>query len=150
MAGGLLRLLVYGYRMNIFNFEDFDFQWQTRIDYTINLYITLLIEGYDNMYNSKHVEFTINQIEKMLFATENYNINATDDSGDTYLHKVCSKTLHGYPFCVELFEYFLSKGLNPEDKNIAGKTCLDKMHKEHLEKALTAIDLFNCRGIGLK
>ena len=38
----------------------------------------------------------------------------------------------GHPFCVELFEYFLSKGLNPEDKNNEGKSCLDIINKEHL------------------
>jgi len=87
----------------------------------------------------------------MLSVNPNYNIHAKDDRGNTYLHEVCETTWWwGHPFCVELFEYFLSKGLNPEDKNNEGKTCLDKIHKEILEKALTTIDLFCSRGIGLK
>ena len=111
----------------------------------------MLIKGYQKEYNNNHVEFTINQIEKWLSTIDNY-INETNDynSGNTYLHEVCSITLRGGLFCVELFEYFLSKGLTTADKNIEGQTCLDVINKEHLEKALTAVDLFCCKGIGLK
>lgn len=126
----LVRSMCYD---NILNFENFVMRCD--IDDTIRLYILVLKQGYGNDFNNTHVQFTLDQFEKLLNANSDHNIKTKDNDGNSYLHEVCCETMWGHPFCVELFEYFLSKGLNPNDKNNEGKTCVDLINEQYVEQA---------------
>jgi hypothetical protein len=140
MGGGLMGLIRYGCSIEIANFENFTIQ--RNIDFTIRLYILVLKQKYGKDFNKSHAEFTIKQFDKLFEDNTDWKIDEKDDEGNSYLHEVCCSTMWGHPFCVELFEYFLSKGLDPREKNNDGKSPIDLVNEQYLEKAIESMENF--------
>lgn len=93
-TGGLMSLIRYGCYQDIILFREFE--EQPDFYFTLQLYIMVFKQGYKTDFNEKHLEFTIQQFERLFHKNEL-------QKDKTILDQV--------KFCPELYDYFVSKGV---------------------------------------
>ncbi len=129
---GLVSIIKQQCYDDIISFKEFNIPYFNSRDYMIRLYISVLKESYGKEFNSSHESFVISQFDKLFV---DHDINTKDEKNNTYLHEVCNKTkMDEYQLCPLLYMYFISKGLNPTDKNKQGQTCFDYLNDMIINK----------------
>lgn len=131
MVGGLIGLIRYGCQEDIKKFKSFEFSNDPNL--TILIAIVVIKQGYNKYFYKEHIDFIINEFDKIFL--NNHDVNTIcNKNGNTYLHLLCESTPWDHPFCKELFDYFIKKGIDPSIKNFDGKTCVDLIAEENKYK----------------